>query len=61
MTSGKPAGVRCVHLTDDYKCDIYTSPEKPAVCDNFKAEEAFCGNSREEALKILLSLSDPTL
>jgi hypothetical protein len=58
MPGGKPAGVSCVHLTEDYKCDIYSSPLKPKVCDDFKAEEAFCGNNRDEAMKILMSLSD---
>jgi Fe-S-cluster containining protein len=56
MPGGKPAGVRCIHLRDDYKCAIYNTPEKPTVCSDFKAEPEFCGNSREEALKILYSL-----
>jgi hypothetical protein len=57
MPDGKPAGVRCIHLTDDYRCDIYNDPSKPAVCTGFRAEAAFCGSSREEAMKILESLS----
>lgn len=57
MPEGKPAGVRCIHLLDDYKCDIYTSPGKPKVCDDFKAELQFCGSDREEAMRILSSLS----
>jgi hypothetical protein len=54
----KPAGVRCIHLTDDYKCAIFGKPERPRVCGGFQAEELFCGKSREEALKILGSLED---
>jgi len=61
MTGGKPAGVRCIHLTDDYKCLIYTDPLKPKVCDDFKAEPEFCGSDREEALRILYSLSNPQI
>jgi uncharacterized protein len=57
MPEGKPAGVRCIHLTDDYKCAIYTYPGKPKVCTDFSAEPGFCGTGREEALKILFSLS----
>jgi hypothetical protein len=57
MASGKPAGVRCVHLLDNYRCDIYTDPAKPQVCVDFKAEAEFCGKSREEAMEILGSLS----
>ncbi|HUX56103.1 MAG TPA: YkgJ family cysteine cluster protein [Bacteroidales bacterium] len=57
MPGGKPSGVRCIHLTDDYKCAIYTNPEKPQVCTDFKAEPEFCGTNREEAMRILGSLS----
>ena len=58
MPEGKPAGVKCIHLLDDYRCDIYNSPEKPRVCSDFIPEPEFCGNDREEALRILFSLSD---
>ncbi len=58
MINGKPAGVRCVHLREDYSCDIYFSAEKPEVCNNFKPEPDFCGRDREEAMRILSSLSD---
>jgi uncharacterized protein len=56
MTFGKPAGVKCIHLLEDYKCAIYTDSAKPKVCIDFKAEAEFCGSSREEALEILGSL-----
>lgn len=59
MEKGKPAGVRCLHLTDDYRCAIYDDPGRPKACAGFRAESDFCGSDREEALKILLSLSDP--
>jgi Fe-S-cluster containining protein len=57
MPGGKPAGVRCLHLLDDYRCALYYSPERPVVCGDFKAEPDFCGKSREEALQILYNLS----
>jgi len=57
MPGGKPAGVRCLHLKDDWSCDLYYDPSRPKVCNDFKAEKEFCGSSREEAMKILLSLS----
>jgi uncharacterized protein len=57
MDEGKPAGVRCVHLLDDYRCAIYDDPSKPKVCTGFKAEAEFCGSDREEAMRILFSLS----
>jgi hypothetical protein len=58
MSAGKPAGVRCIHLLDDYKCAIYTKNDKPTVCTDFKADKEFCGSDREEAMRILYSLSE---
>jgi hypothetical protein len=57
MPGGKPSGVKCVNLLQDNSCAIYNSAEKPKVCSDFKAEPEFCGNSREEALVILMSMS----
>lgn len=57
MDGGKPAGVRCVHLMNDYRCAIYNDPTKPKACNGFTAEPDFCGGSREEAMRILGSLS----
>ena len=57
MPNGKPAGVRCIHLLDNYKCDIYNGHDYPRVCSGFNAELEFCGSTQEEAMKILGSLS----
>jgi hypothetical protein len=57
MPDGKKAGVRCINLKDDYRCAIYNDPGYPKVCSCFNAEPAFCGSDREEAMKILYSLS----
>ncbi|MCX6253067.1 MAG: YkgJ family cysteine cluster protein [Bacteroidia bacterium] len=57
MQEGKSAGTRCIHLLDDYQCSIYNESDKPDVCTDFKAEPEFCGSDREEAMRILLSLS----
>ncbi|MCQ2237103.1 MAG: YkgJ family cysteine cluster protein [Bacteroidales bacterium] len=56
MPNGKPAGVRCINLTDENLCAIFDSPERPKVCGGFQAEPLFCGETREEALRILSSL-----
>jgi Fe-S-cluster containining protein len=58
MPDGKPAGVRCVHLMENYRCEIYADQDYPRVCAGFNAEEEFCGNDREEAMRILGSLSE---
>jgi hypothetical protein len=50
MPGGKPAGVRCVQLTDDNRCRLFGRPERPAVCASLKPSEEMCRNSPEEAL-----------
>ena len=54
--AGKPAGVRCVHLSADYRCLIYDDPRRPAVCIGFQASPETCGSSREEALRLLTQM-----
>jgi len=56
MPNGKPAGTACLHLDKDFKCELFGKKERPAVCLGFKAEELFCGRSREEAIRILSDL-----
>jgi len=58
MPHGKPGGVVCIHLSDDYQCLIYTFPERPKVCGDFKADPEICGASREEALILLGKLEN---
>lgn len=50
---GKAAGIRCLHLDAENKCEIFLLPSRPAVCHGFKATRDVCGHSREEALNIL--------
>jgi Fe-S-cluster containining protein len=60
MPDGKPAGVKCIHLCEDYSCGIYE--QRPKVCIDFQVEVLVCGNDREEAIAILSRLetaSDP--
>jgi hypothetical protein len=60
MPHGKPAGMRCVQLTDDHRCAIFGRPERPAVCARFQAAPATCGATRAEALLILAALETET-
>jgi uncharacterized protein len=53
MDGGKPAGVRCLQLTDDNRCMLFDNNERPAVCRNLKASEEMCGTSSAEAMDIL--------
>jgi uncharacterized protein len=52
MPEGKPAGVRCIHLTPELKCDIFYDALRPDVCSGFKPEYLFCKNSAEEAREV---------
>ena len=56
MPDGKKAGTRCIHLTADYRCSIFHSPQRPKVCQQFKAEEIICGKKREDAFRNLALL-----
>ena len=56
MPQGKPAGVRCVQLLEDYRCGIFDDPARPAVCGSLKARTAMCGETREFALGYLQEL-----
>jgi hypothetical protein len=63
MPDGKPAGVRCVQLTDDNRCKLFGLPERPGVCVRLRPSEEMCGSSTEEALAYLIrleELTDPT-
>lgn len=50
MPQGKPAGVRCVQLTDDNRCAIFGHEDRPEVCGRLRPEPAMCGDTREHAL-----------
>ena len=56
MPQGKPAGVRCVQLKEDFSCGIFNDPARPAVCASLKPSPAMCGDSREFALAYLARL-----
>jgi len=60
MPHGKPAGVRCIQLTDDNRCKLFGKPERPAVCNNLQPSEEMCGDSTQEAFIHLSSLERAT-
>ena len=53
MPHGKPAGERCVQLSNLNLCKIFGLPERPAVCGQFTADREVCGETTEQALEIL--------
>ncbi|MFZ4700472.1 MAG: YkgJ family cysteine cluster protein [Candidatus Methylumidiphilus sp.] len=60
MPNGKPSGVRCVQLTDDLRCAIFTDPRRPACCAGLKPSVEMCGDSQAEALAYLRWLERAT-
>ena len=57
---GKPAGIRCPHLTRELRCALYGDPARPRVCASFPAQPDHCGASREEALRRFAALEAAT-
>jgi len=60
MPRGKPAGVRCVQLTEENLCRLWGSPDRPSVCNRLRPESQMCGDSREHALRWLAWLERAT-
>jgi hypothetical protein len=60
MPNGKPAGVRCFNLSEDNLCKIFWLPERPQLCDGFKAGLDVCGTTRDEALQLISILEAET-
>ncbi|MCQ4240473.1 YkgJ family cysteine cluster protein [Stutzerimonas stutzeri] len=53
MPHGKPAGVRCLHLSDANLCGLFGQASRPAVCSAFSADQSVCGESQEDAIRLL--------
>ncbi|HEB52699.1 MAG TPA: YkgJ family cysteine cluster protein [bacterium] len=60
MPTGKPAGVRCVHLDADNRCAIFGRPERPQCCADLRPSPDMCGQSTAEAMAILERLERAT-
>lgn len=60
MPNGKPAGVRCIQLTDDNACKLFDKSERPEVCSKLRPSNEMCGNSTDEALQYLVQLESLT-
>jgi len=60
MPQGKPAGIRCVQLGDDFRCAIFGRPERPAFCASLRPTEEMCGGSREAAMAYFIWLEKLT-
>jgi len=60
MPHGKAAGERCIHLSSQSLCLLFGDPQRPAVCSAFAADPVVCGESRDEAIRLLGWLEQAT-
>jgi uncharacterized protein len=60
MPHGKPAGMRCIQLTEDNLCKLFGHPDRPAVCSSLRASVEMCGQSADDAMRYLIRLEDIT-
>ncbi len=60
MPYGKPAGVRCVNLTEDNRCSIFGQASRPAVCREWQPTPQLCGGSFDEAMAAIGRLEEMT-
>lgn len=60
MASGKPAGVACVHLSPNFRCALFGSPERPGFCAGLQPSPEMCGSDRAHALAWIDALERAT-
>lgn len=60
MPDGKPAGMRCVQLSEDNRCLVFGLAERPATCLALRPNVEMCGSTTDEALVYLNWLEDVT-
>ncbi|RTE64577.1 YkgJ family cysteine cluster protein [Amphritea opalescens] len=53
MPEGKPAGVPCANLDDEFNCTIWNTASFPPLCHKFQANIEHCGETQQQALTIL--------
>jgi hypothetical protein len=60
MPNGKPAGVRCIQLNKENRCNIFGKPERPLFCVGLQPSKEMCGETRLDAMNWLTRLEDAT-
>jgi uncharacterized protein len=60
MPLGKPAGVPCVQLDANGRCQIFGQPSRPAVCASLQPSAVMCGGDRAHAMQYLSRLEYAT-
>jgi hypothetical protein len=54
LPDGKPAGVRCPHLSEDARCQLFGKPGRPLTCVGLRPDPEMCGNSVDDAMATLV-------
>jgi Fe-S-cluster containining protein len=60
MPEGKPAGIRCIQLTEDNYCKIFGSSLRPMVCSSLMPSQEMCGADNQAAMDYLNELERET-
>ena len=61
MPHGKPAGVRCIQLLDDFKCALFGKPQRPAFCGGLQPNLEMCCETQAHAITWLSNLERATM
>ena len=56
MPHGKLAGEHCVQLDTSRRCQLFGSPERPQVCEQFKPRVELCAHGPLHAMRQLEAL-----
>lgn len=60
IPNGKPAGVPCIQLDENFDCKVFGKPERPAFCGGLQPEVEMCGENKAHALVWLTHLEQAT-
>ena len=60
MPNGKPAGVPCIQLDENFGCKVFGKPDRPSFCGGLQPEVEMCGESKAHALVWLTHLEQVT-
>ncbi len=60
MPQGKPAGMRCIQLSELNQCLIFGLPERPKVCASLMPSLEMCGVVHGDAFEFLEELERAT-
>lgn len=60
MPNGKPAGIPCIQLDENFNCKIFGKADRPACCSGLQANLEMCGEERVHALHWLGQLETAT-